>query len=590
MAECTGWSVLDPLCHAEAAAKSVVGSAVENVANAVLEATGKAVASLGTMWVHVGTPNLTGTGGSSTSKVAVDSGVTTVMNYVMWISFAIAILSLFILGGLIASRMRAGDGVAALGKVGLILSAVVLISAASGIVGMVMPNGPQGVGGAVEFIQAQLWWYMGAAAVLSVILGGVRMVWEQRADPGKDLVKSLLTLVVVAGAGVTIIGLFVTAADRLAVTIINNSLSCDVATDSACFGQNIGVLLALSSVPGGPGLGLGPFLMIVLGLVALVASLFQIVLMVARGGMLVILAGILPLSASFTNTEMGRGWFKKAIAWTVALILYKPAAAIVYAAAFQLVGTKTFNDDGSGLLAVLTGLMLMMMALFAMPALMKFVTPLVGSLAAGAGGAMAIGALATLPSGAASLGRLASGSGEAGGSGDSGPSGPGGGSQPGEKGAPGGGAPSGGGEGGDPNAPQEAPGAGGAPGADGSKDAGPTGGDSPEAAPGGGGGGGGIPGGGGSPEGPGGTDGAPEGGGGPGVPDGTPSPAPGGAAAGGGGGGGAAIAAEGGGSAAAAGPAGAALAAGKAAADGVVDTTQEITNEATGEGGPDGSN
>ena len=35
--------------------------------------------------------------------------------------------------------------------------------------------------------------------------------------------------------------------------------------------------------------------------------------------------------------------------------VYKPAAAIVYAAAFQLAGTDVFSDDGSGLLAVLTG-------------------------------------------------------------------------------------------------------------------------------------------------------------------------------------------------------------------------------------------
>lgn len=119
--------------------------------------------------------------------------------------------------------------------------------------------------------------------------------------------------------------------------------------------------------------------------------------------MLVILAGILPLSASFTNTEMGKSWFKKCIAWLVAFILYKPAAAIVYAAAFQLVGTDVFSDDGTGLLAVLTGLMLMVIALFAMPALMRFVTPMVGAMAGGAGGALAVGALAALPSGAAAI-------------------------------------------------------------------------------------------------------------------------------------------------------------------------------------------
>jgi uncharacterized membrane protein HdeD (DUF308 family) len=141
------------------------------------------------------------------------------------------------------------------------------------------------------------------------------------------------------------------------VWIINGSLSCDVTTDSACFGENMLTLLALTTNPAAG--GLGALLIIILGLIAILAAAFQIVLMVARGGMLVILAGILPLSASFTNTEMGKSWFKKCIAWLVAFILYKPAAAIVYAAAFQLVGTDVFSDDGTGLLAVLTGLMLM---------------------------------------------------------------------------------------------------------------------------------------------------------------------------------------------------------------------------------------
>ena len=74
------------------------------------------------------------------------------------------------------------------------------------------------------------------------------------------------------------------------------------------------------------------------------------------------------------------------LGWLVAFILYKPAAAIVYAAAFQLAGTNVFQDDGTGFIAVLTGLILMVLALFAMPALMRFVTPLVGAMSAGAGG------------------------------------------------------------------------------------------------------------------------------------------------------------------------------------------------------------
>ena len=447
---------LDFGCKSAQLAQSVLGSAIENLATAVMEAFGKAVASLGTVWVHIGTPVLTGSGSSSSIAAgasAPDSGgISTVLGYVVWVSLAVCILSLFILGAVIATRLRAGEGIAAVGRIGLVLSAAVLVSGASALVAGVMPSGPRNAGGAVLFLQSSLWWYMGAAAMVSVIIGGARMAWEQRAEPGRETVKGLLTLVVVAGAGVTVVSLLVAAADSFSVWIIDGSLSCDVVVDSACFGENILILLALTTNPSAG--SLGALLVIILGLLAVLAAIVQIVLMVARGGMLVILTGILPLSASFTNTEVGKTWFRKAISWLIAFILYKPAAAIVYAAAFQLVATDVFTDDGTGLVAVLTGLMLMIIALFAMPALMRFVTPMVGATAGGggAGGALAIGAMAALPSGAASAGRLSTG-GE-GASGSSGPSG-----SDGSSGAPG---PSGG-SGGEGSGSQKVPVSGGQP-------------------------------------------------------------------------------------------------------------------------------
>lgn len=424
------WATKPGECAGEVASNAM-SDAIDNMANAVMEAFGKAIASLGTLWVRIGTPNLTGNGGSSSisagSSAPDSENLARVLGYVTWISLAVAVLSLFILGALIASRMRAGEGMAAVGKLGLVLSAVVLISGASALVSGLMPSGPRNAAGAVAFLQSSLWWYMGALAVLSVIIGGVRMVWEQRAEPGRETIKSLLTLVVVAGAGVTIIGLLVAAADSFSVWLLNGSLNCEVAAPgSACFGENMLTLLALTTNPAAG--GLGSLLIIILGLLAVFAAAIQILLMVARGGMLVILTGIFPLSASFTNTEMGKTWFKRCIAWLVAFILYKPAAAIIYATAFQLVGTDVFSDDGTGLLAVLTGLMLMVIALVALPALMRFVTPMVGVMAGGAGGAMAMGAMAALPTGAASVGRLATGSGS--GSSVSAPSGAGGSSGP----------------------------------------------------------------------------------------------------------------------------------------------------------------
>ena len=433
----------DPACNLGKVASSAVGDAIQNFAAAVMEMVGSAVAALGTVWLSIGTPNLTnGSGGSSIPAGATppgSGGVVTALGYVTWIGLAIAAVSVVWLGVLVSASLRRGEGALNVGRLGLVLGGVVLIAGAGSLVAGLLPAGPRGVGGATLFIQSGLWWYMAALAVLSVIIAGIRMVWENRADSGKDLIKSLFTLLVVAGAGVTFTQLFITASDTFAVWLLQGSLKCDVSSDKACFGKNITTLLALNANPATG--GLGAMLVIVLGIIASLAAFLQIVLMVARSGMLVILAGILPLSAAATNTEMGKNWFRRCIGWLLAFILYKPAAAVVYAAAFQLVGTNIFADQDA-LVSILTGLMLMILAVLALPALMRFVTPLVGSLASGAaGGALAAGAMAALPTGAAQLGRLVGGGGSnassspsgstqtagrvGGGPGSGGPSGPG---------------------------------------------------------------------------------------------------------------------------------------------------------------------
>jgi hypothetical protein len=249
---------------------------------------------------------------------------------------------------------------------------------------------------AVGFVNSELGYWTLALAVLSVILGGTRMIWEQRGAPLKDLLRSLLTLTLVSGLGLAVISILVIAADAFSASII------DRATDGKGFAHAMAILVMTNQT------GVGVFILVILGLVGLLASLVQIVLMIVRGGMLVILAGILPTTAAFTNTEMGRQWFQKAIGWTIAFILYKPAAAVVYAVAFKLMG----SSGGNVLLGSITGFALMIVALLALPALMRFVTPMVGAVASGSGGGAgaAVGAMAT---GAVSMGRSGSGRGNA---------------------------------------------------------------------------------------------------------------------------------------------------------------------------------
>lgn len=253
-----------------------------------------------------------------------------------------------------------------------------------------VPTVGLGSGETASKLQDNLYWYMGFAAVLSVLIAGGRMAWEARAEPARELGKSLITLVVVSGAGLALIRLAVEAGDAFSTWIIGGS------TDDSFDKKMTGMLVAVTTV-GGP---LGSIIVIVVGLILVLASMAQIILMVARSGMLVLLAGVLPLSASATNTEWGKQWFQKTTGWMIAFILYKPAAALVYAAAFELFG------ESKDLVGALTGMTMMILAVAALPALMKLCVPLVGGLAGGGGGGAAAGmgagmmAMQAMPSGA----------------------------------------------------------------------------------------------------------------------------------------------------------------------------------------------
>ncbi|WP_022883400.1 hypothetical protein [Glaciibacter superstes] len=376
---------------------SAVGQSITALAEAITDGVSEALASLGTFWVNIPTPNLaTSDNAPDPTNLAVDESFETILGWVFWFGLTMCVLSLVALGASLAWANRTGDGRRHLGKLSIVLGATILISASASIVtALLQSQGGQG-SAPVAFIQSSLSGYAGGLAMLSVVVGATAMVWQQRAEPGREILRSLITLVVVSGAGLAGVQLAVVAADALAASIL------DTATDGTDFGSNLlGLIVLTNGVTG----GLGQIIVIIVGGAALIASLAQIGLMVVRGGMLVLLAGVLPLSASFTNTDIGRNWFRKCITWTIAFILYKPAAAIIYATAFQLVGADVFQDDANGLVQVLAGVAMMSMALFALPALMRFLTPMVSGVASGAGMAATMQqAASAVPTGARNSG------------------------------------------------------------------------------------------------------------------------------------------------------------------------------------------
>lgn len=397
-------------CAGDVAVDAIVGGAIEDMANAMVEGLGKIVASLGTVWVFLPTPNMTDSAGPGAANTIVPAEVSTLLNNIMWISLVVCVIALMVAAALMMVKMRRGEGFTSFGRMGLILVAVVIISGSGAMITALLPNGPVGVGGTAAFIQGSTWYIMLAVAVGSTIVGAARMAITMRGEAGRDLFFALLRMVFVSAAAVGFVGLMIQAADSFSIRIINEATNCDLTQENgACFGRNIGQMLGL--VGSSP---IGAILIIILGAIALLLSFGQIVLMIARSAMLVILTGTLPLSAAAgMSGEAGRTWLNRNIAWLLAFLLYKPVAAIVYAAAFNMAGADLFRDDGSGLITIITGMMMMLLALIAMPALMKFVTPMVGSMSGGASGGALVAA--AIPMGAAGMGRLMGGGGSGGG-------------------------------------------------------------------------------------------------------------------------------------------------------------------------------
>lgn len=258
---------------------------------------------------------------------------------------------------------------------------------------------------AVGWLWHHLGWYAAAILVFSVLFGAGKMAFTRRAEPGIDVLKGIGTYLLVAGAGLPTLVLLVGASDVFSSWIIDQATGEDFRTG---LGRMLNFNVAAEA--------LTLILLVILGLFAVLASIVQIVLMVMRSAMLVILAGILPLSATALNTEIGKRWFARMLAWLLAFLLYKPVASIIYALAFRLLSG---NSGGNPVVSVIMGITLMVLSLLALPALMRFLVPAAAATAGGSGFGAVLGA--AVATGAAVVGgRMLLGAGKSGGSGGGG--------------------------------------------------------------------------------------------------------------------------------------------------------------------------
>ncbi|WP_018134022.1 hypothetical protein [Acaricomes phytoseiuli] len=257
-------------------------------------------------------------------------------------------------------------------------------------VGVDAPNLTSGAGApVVAFLESKVSWVAAVLLVVSVLIAGIQIMTTRSGQPLGSLVKHLVTFLVVTGAGVSAVGL---------LTVFSDSLSKWVVADA---GGELNEGLTAVLVNPALGSGLGAVIMVLLGIAA---SVVQCMLMLVRSGMIVIMAGLLPLVVAFTNTQTGKTWFSRYVSILVTFIIWKPVAALIYAAGLQLMGSRAFGADlsvkqdlGEAIAAGITGLVIMGMAVIALPSLLKLLSP---ALAAVGGGALggAIGASASMMS------------------------------------------------------------------------------------------------------------------------------------------------------------------------------------------------
>ncbi|MGD9530143.1 MAG: hypothetical protein AB7V44_25570, partial [Pseudonocardia sp.] len=221
--------------------------------------------------------------------------------------------------------------------------------------------------------------------VISVLAQAIRMMVSRKKDPAVDIAVGLVRYALYSSLGLVLLAAALRASDELAAAII--------APAAEKFGERMaGVFTVLLETQ--------PITLIFFGGLILTLAALQVLLLFVRQAGILVLATMIPLAASGSVNRSTRPWMSKLAGWLVVLVAYKPMAAMIYAIGFQLLG------EGDNLAAVMTGLMVLVLATVAMPAMLRFFK---WSSADGGGGGGVGGVLAAGATGASALNQFSGG-------------------------------------------------------------------------------------------------------------------------------------------------------------------------------------
>jgi hypothetical protein len=228
-------------------------------------------------------------------------------------------------------------------------------------------------------------WLVAYVAVASLLFAAIRMALDRKGQPMKQAFMGMWKVILVSGIAVGVAQSLSAASDAYAADVYGKSHLGDKAAEI------LGVMTLDQ-----------PGLVLIFGLLVMLSSFVQICLMYIRIGVMIMLIGTLPLAAASSMTGWGEGWWKKHIGWLAAWLLYKPAAALIIYSATAMTNSKNEHGD-TDLNANIAGMGMLILSVFALPALLKLIVPATAALGGTSGGTVALNAANNIATGAVSI-------------------------------------------------------------------------------------------------------------------------------------------------------------------------------------------
>ncbi|WP_152683277.1 hypothetical protein [Kocuria sp. SM24M-10] len=264
-----------------------------------------------------------------------------------------------------------------------------------------------GAGSATERVQTATTTFVGVAGIIGTAFAVLRIARDHNRESAENLVMGLIRTVVVSGLAVSMVALSLAVTDEVAPWLVD-TIAGNAARDG--LGQSMGLSGMVGAGMALPTAGI----LLFLTPFALLGAILNAALVIFSYGVAGALCGLLPIFAAASTTQKGQKSFDKAVGWLLAMILFKPGAAVIYGFGLALMNgiDGTGGDEVSNkIISLLTGTVVIFSACFAMPALVRVLVPAVsaGPRGMGAGGLAMVGGALAIGAVTAGVGTLAAG-------------------------------------------------------------------------------------------------------------------------------------------------------------------------------------